>query len=375
MSDIILKVSNKSYRNWESVYVGKSLMQLAGSFGFSTANIHGNIVSDVGLSQTSYKPEHWAIRQGNPCTVEIDGQVLITGYVEEMPMSYDKEAHTIQVSGRDRTGDLVDCSYIETPNKWKRQSIENIVKTLCDPFDIEVVVDTSVISEAAVEINDFAVEQGASILDDISRVCMHKAILPVCYGDGKLTLTRAGTNKTKDNLELGVNILSAVYEQSDLERFSKYVVKGQGVATSFFDFGADMDSRHGEALDDVIDRYRPLIIIADGDVTDKDCEKRAAWESRVRAGQSRKIEYTVQGWTQSNGIAWPLNSLVTVRDKFFGIDGPRLISGLEFSIDPMSGTTTRISVVPKDTFSLREVPITAEDTESLIERMIRESQQ
>ena len=368
MSEVTLKVRNTSYSGWETVNVSKSLLQLAGSFSFSATNL------------LAYKPEQFSIQLGDPCTVEIDGQLLITGYIDEMPISYDSETHTIQVTGRDKTGDLVDCSYVETPNEWKDQSIENIVKILCasgdsTKFDISVVVDDSVASEAAVEV-DFAVEQSATVLDEISRLCMSKAILPVTYGDGKLTLTRGGANeKAKDNLELGANIKAGIIDQSNLERFSRYIVKGQDTVTKKKSWASTKVDPSAEATDEVIDRYRPLIILPDRSMDIKKCEERALWESRVRAGQSRKIEYTVQGWTQSNGKVWPLNSLVRIKDKFFGGDDTRLISGLEFSTNNTSGTVTRITVVPKNTFDLIEVPIKEEDTESLIQRQIRKQRE
>jgi prophage tail gpP-like protein len=350
MSEISLTVNGVKYSGWEAVNVNKSLLQLAGSFGFSTTNIF------------PYKPEQFTIRMGDECTVEVDDQVLITGYVEDIPISYDKEAHTIQVAGRDVTGDLVDCSYIEEPTEWLNQSIENIIKAICDPFDIEVVVDDSVATEAAAEIKKFTIDQGQTALELIARVCMHKAILPVCYGDGKLTLTRAGTERTDDNMELGVNIKTGLTDQSNRERFSQYIVKAQDVVTAALPWDTGVVNRHGEATDNVIERYRPLIILAEEPKNDKESEQRAWWEARVRAGQSRKVEYQVQGWTQRNGKVWPLNSLVTVKDSFLGIDGTMLISALDFNVDNTTGTVTTISVVPKGTFELLEQAIEEDAT-------------
>jgi len=180
MSKIILKVKEKEYSGWESAHVGKSLLQISGSFDFTATGIFGHV------------PEKWDIKLGDSCTVEIDDQVLITGYIEDMPISYDKETHTIQVAGRDKTGNLVDCSYIETPNVWEKESVFNIISTLCDPFEINVVVNITVTDEVTAEIPKFKADEGETVYEMISRLCRHKAILPVSYGDGYLTLTRAG---------------------------------------------------------------------------------------------------------------------------------------------------------------------------------------
>ena len=137
-------------------------------------------------------------------------------------------------------------------------------------------------------------------------------------------------------------------------------MKGQDVATedAFWDSG--VVNRYGEAIDQVLvnkEQYRPLIIFSERATNDKECEDRAKWEASVRAGQSRKVEYEVQGWTQKNGMVWPLNSLVTVKDRILGIDGPMLISALDFSVDNTTGTVTKITVVHKDTFTLMEEPL------------------
>jgi prophage tail gpP-like protein len=346
MSKIVLKVNDKAYGGWEAMHVGKSILQIAGEFGFATTNVF------------PYKPSQWDIRMGDECTVEVDGQTLITGHVEEMHIAYDKETHTIQVSGRDVTGDLVDCCFVEKPNDWHNKSILELIKTFCDPFHIDVDYDPGLESELAVEIPHVKVDQGETVLEMISRVCMHRAILPVSYGNGKLTLTRAGTERANDRLELGVNILSGLFDQSNMDRFSRYIVIGDDVVTIEKMWSTAKSS--GEATDAELEAkglYRPLMIISERTVNIKECEERAQWEASVRAGQSRKIQYTVQGWTQSNGEVWPLNSLVRIKDDSLGIDGTRLISALEFNVDNAGGTTTKLILVPKDTFKLMEVPV------------------
>jgi prophage tail gpP-like protein len=111
-------------------------------------------------------------------------------------------------------------------------------------------------------VEDFVVEPGMSIFEIIDPLLMIHAILPVSYADGKLTLTRAGTNIASDVLELGVNVKSGSINQSLKNRYSNYVVRGQGKATKNKDTRV-YTGAEGTYSDPVVPRYRPLMIVPD----------------------------------------------------------------------------------------------------------------
>ncbi|KKM77204.1 hypothetical protein LCGC14_1372370, partial [marine sediment metagenome] len=173
---------------------------------------------------------------------------------------------------------------------------------------------------------------------------------------GKLYLTGTGTQKAKDSLEFGINILSGNISQSNRDRFQTYIVKGQGKKT---DEKTIADASHPVAqhTDEIILRTRPIVIFAETTCDVGYCRDRAKWEAVNRAGQSRTIEYTVQGWTQSNGDVWPLNSLVQVRDSFLQINSTLLIASVNFTINNDQGTVTILTLMHPDAFTL---PPTAE---------------
>jgi len=349
-NEIVLKVEGKVFTGWKRVMVEKSLFQITGAFGLAT----------TARFPDSFDKYEFAL--GDACTVEINGQTIITGYVEDIPISYDSNSHEIQVGGRDKTGDLVDCSFVESPNKWDGQTIGKIIRVLCAPFDIDIVIDDSVAAETNTKTadNTFKVNEGETIFDSILRLCKDTGILFVSYGDGKLVLTRAGTTHTYDTLELGKNVKLGNIEQSNKDRFKTYIIKGQGLGK---DKKTTRDSSEpvGRVVDNVIERYRPIVIFAQGLTTKGICLKRAGWERSNREGTSRMLEYEVQGWTQSNGVVWPLNSLARVKDSFLGIDGTLLIAAVIFSLDDSSGKITKLVMVDPKTFE----PQPAEETETV----------
>ncbi|MBW1642527.1 MAG: hypothetical protein JRJ76_06785 [Deltaproteobacteria bacterium] len=354
MSEVSLNVKGKKFEGWTSVSIEKSLYQMTGTFGFAGTNIFpGNA-------------EKWGLALGDECTVLIDDQIIITGYIEDIPISYDAVSHNIQISGRDKTGDLVDCSFAETNQEWKGQKIITVIKALCNPFGISVDVDNSVSAKTYEKTPKdlFKINPGETVFDAIFRLCKPKGILPVSYGDGQLVLTGTGTQWANDILELGKNVKSGSINQSDKERFSTYIVKGQGENSPF---GTVEDAAHAKGAyhDLVLMKSRParkIVIWPESSCTVKYCQDLAKWECVNRAGNSRSIDYEVQNWVQSNGKVWPLNALVKVKDHFLQINTAMLIAAVNFTMNNESGTITKLALVHPKTFELPPTNPTEEMT-------------
>ena len=351
INNVVLIVNGVEYGGWKSIQVNQSLDQMCGTFGF--------LSSDKFIEGA----REWDIKNGSPAKVQVDKQTIIDGYIDSIPLSYDAEGHDIQFLGRDRTGDLVDCSYVNqddsAKSEWLNTDLLSIIRDLCSPFGIDVVADSV---EAEIDISaiipKFSITQGATVSEMIRELCNVAGLLPVSVGDGNLTLTRSGANRVNEVLETGVNIKSASFDQDNKKRFSKYIVKGQGNPDPFIVSFFGVTEPQGEAEDNVITRYRPTLILPETKVTDDSALKRARWEASNRAGRSRTLRYTVVGWTQANGDVWPLNGLVDVKDKIFDVNQKYLISGVNFTIDDESGTTTTITLVSPNTYNILTTPIT-----------------
>lgn len=344
VNEIILRVNGNQYLGWKSVNIQKSMTNIAGSFSLSAAN------------QFPGELKKWKIIPGDTCSVEIDNQVIITGYIDDLTVQYNQENHLIQVVGRDKTSDLIDCSYDLKNRQWNGQKISAIIKSLCTPFGIDVVVDKSVSENASFIFQRNVQDVGNSVFDAIITLCRIKDLFPITYGDGKLTLTRVSTEYSTDILETGVNIKSCRSESSDKDRFQTYTVKGNDEKEDIPEIPI-LTQPSESTTDSDIKRYRPLIILAEKKLNAYDCKNRARWEKNTRAGRSRKIIYTVPGWIQSDGTVWQLNKLVRVKDSLLGVQTngkiKYVISDLTFNLDD-SGTTTEITLMPPDTFSILE---------------------
>jgi len=338
---IVFKAREKEYRGWTSVDIQLSLQQLAGTF-------------DLGM--TWYNPGYGVMRQqfyrGDPCTLSLKSKYLITVFIDTKNINYDCKTHNVSVQGRDRTGDLVDCSYTGTTKQWNNAKIDRIISALCEPLGISVVVQVDV----GKSIQQFAVDQGATVFSQVQQLCSYRGILPISYGDGKLYLVQAGKERATDNLELGINIEACDTTATHSDRFSHYIVKGQaairqqGVSDLLNPAQKPAYTNVGRARDSEIKRFRPLIILQDGEATNAECRKRAWWESWTRAGRSRDINVTVQGWTMSDGKPWPLNRLVHLKDPRLVLDEDLLIAGVNYKLSD-SGTLTRLTLCHPYTYA------------------------
>lgn len=164
---------------------------------------------------------------------------------------------------------------------------------------------------------------------------------------GDLVIVEPGdAGDCADALELGKNILagSANYDASKL--YSRYVVLGQHAGTDT-DFGRTAAEDKGIVDSSLMKRNRLLVIKDKGQSTNSTCSKRADFEKRYREAQYTAATYTVQGWRQSDGSLWKVNSMVRVADRLLGIENNLLISKLSFSLSSQ-GMTTTLTVLGRD---------------------------
>lgn len=343
----ILKVNGEQLNTWKSINVSRSITQIAGSFSFSTAN------------KFAGENEKWNVTTGDECTIEIAEEKILTGYIDELEDSYTLGGHDITFSGRDKTADLVDCPFdiFTNDNEFKNLTFLQIIEKLCFPLNIIVELDAALVLDTSlfIQISNYKVETGEMIYEQISTLCQQYGILPITTGNGKLFLTRAGLKRAFDMLEVGINIKANKLNQSDKNRYSIYYTTS-GLSASAFNSKL---IAHGELTDDYVKRTRPLIILM-GDQANSDdtCQKRAAWEARIRAGTARKVETVVKGWTQKFGDIWPLNGTVLVKDDKIGVNDSFLIASINLSLDSNGGELTTMQLVHPDTFVLKErVPI------------------
>jgi prophage tail gpP-like protein len=336
MPDLILQVNGRKYGGWQSVRVVLGMEQIAGTFELS--------VSERWPGQ----PEAWPILPGDACQVLIGDQPVITGYVDDVAPDYDKESHSVRISGRDRTGDLVDCSAMHKSGQWAGVTLDRIAADLCAPFGVKVSLQTDV----GAKFGKFALQEAETAFEALDRAAKMRGVLLMSDGKGGLVITRAGSQRIGTALVKGQNVERGSGQFSHKDRFSKYIIKGQtpGHDDSTPEHNAQTKAT---AEDNAVRRYRPLIVIAEqGD--NSTYTDRAKWERNVRAGKASRVTYPVSGWQHTNGL-WLPNRLAQVKDDFLGVDGDLLLAQVAFILDE-SGSRAELELCRKEAFDLVALP-------------------
>lgn len=349
-----LLVNGTDFGGWKSVGIAAGIDRQARDFDLSVTDRWPG--SDV--------PRR--IAPGDACQVFIGADLVLTGYVDGTPISYDAKSVTVGVKGRSKTADLVDCSAIHEPGQFKGRKVEQIAAELAAPYGVAVVaaVDTGA------AIADHQIQQGESVFESIDRMLKLRALLSTDDADGRLVLTRAGSARAATDLVVGENLLTGSASLDCKDRFSEYRIKGQRTADGAGDededagddgggpdigaFTADAAATSQVAAvhaDTGIKRKRVLVIVADGQPDGGTARERARWEAAHRAGKSFETSYTVQGWRQADGRLWVPNELVRVRDPIIGFDLEMLISAVSYSLSE-SGSVTTLTVAPKAAYEL-----------------------
>lgn len=334
-TSITLKIGSQLYTGWKEVSVRRAVDAISGSFRLLSAP---RLVESDPL---------FPIMTGYQCEVKIGKHTVINGYVDVWEGGLEGSGNDVNISGRDRTGDLVDCSAELPAGGVRNQSLEQIVYALVKPYGLRVHIDT----DTGERFSHFAVQQGETVFEAIERACRLRGVLPVSDSSGNIRLTEIGAQTAATNLVEGVNVRQFKHYCSMTNRFSSYRVLGQSASSDSF-FGSKAVQVSAVTEDNVVGRHRPAKILAEGQVTRTTARKRAEWERAVRIGKSQTLTAVVPGWVQESGELWRPNYLVGAQCRSLHIPEmiQLLISSVSYSYTENDGEITTMVLTSPDAF-------------------------
>ncbi|HFG1699826.1 TPA: phage baseplate assembly protein [Vibrio cholerae] len=344
MSDVVtLRAGGNLYQGWTKISVTRSLEAMSGAFDLELTHKWQG-------SSDRYRAFMEPIQQGAPCIVEIGGDRVITGYVDDWVPSYDDKQVIISVSGRDKTSDLIDCSIVYPSGQFANQDLTQIARTVCQPFGIKVIVNTDV----GAPFQRIQIEQGETPYELLSRLARQRGVLLTSDAFGNLVITRASKQRAGFSLVLGQNVKAARGRFSWRNRYSNFIVKASGAAFGQWDSSPaqTVGGIKAEVKDVEIGRYRPMIIVNEEITTAEGAARRGQWERQRSVGRSNTAEFTVVGWrVPETGKVFDFNQIVPVRDDILGLDEDMLINTIMFSEDD-GGRAAVIGVVRPDALDI-----------------------
>lgn len=332
MADVELVIGKTIYTGWERVRVAIGLEQIAGEFSFSAAGRWPN-----------GKPP---ILKGMPCSVRIMGETVIKGYVRVSEFRAGPAEHAISVSGHDAATDLVDSAVVVPSQGFEAATLSQIAAMICAQHGIRASV--SVPDRRPFDFVQLQPgETGAEVLGRLARM---RGGIVVSDGAGGVLITQAGGGGRHPTIEYGRNVLGITISDSDLDQFHQYVVKGQD-AEGGYDDPAQAQQIQSIGIDNGIRRGRVTYIDPGDSVDDAGAAALAAWTASSRRARGLRVQSTMQGWRDERGDLWRHNRVSTVIVPEQDFRRHLLISQVEYSLDPQTGTTSTLTLVPVDAYT------------------------
>lgn len=330
MAEIGLRVNGREYRGWETARVSRSIEALSGTF-------------ELGVSERwADQGKPWPINEGDQCSVVVAGKTLITGWVDTRSPSFSADDHTISVSGRDATGDLVDCSALLSSWEFSDTHVLALAEKLCSPFGVRVSLQAGISLPSIALPKKYSIDPGDTVASALENLCRVAGLLAISDGAGGVRLVRAGRERATTALVEGENILAGSAKFSHADRFGTYRVMGSHKGRNDLS-GPQAAGVRGNASDLNVRAARVHVVRPEGNVTPAQAKARAEWEASVRAARGDSASVTVAGWTQGDGSLWTPNTIARIKSPRLTLDGDALIAGVTFNAST-SGTTTQLDL-------------------------------
>ncbi|MFA7399228.1 MAG: phage tail protein [Sideroxydans sp.] len=328
-----LLIGGNVHGDWSSYEIDSDLLTPADGWAVSLGLSDGNVPPDVVA--------------GAAVKVMVGGDVVMTGYVDEVNQAVSKSSHSLSMSGRDLAADLIDCSApIFTA---KLVSLKQVIAKIVSDFHIKIRID----ADATRTRTKVSIEPGDTAWDALARAAEANGLWPWFEPDGTLVIGRPDyTTPVVASLIIRKNgeennLISLSKQESMHGRYSKVTVYGQTPGT---DTEQGKNAQHGSFADDGVSRYRPKIAI------DHECDSPAVCRDRAHKiiTDSRlnglTLSATVKGHRivapgkDSDGWLWTPGQRVHVYSEPHGINGVFFLMARKFNRNRQDGTRTVLTL-------------------------------
>lgn len=334
-----LTIGNNTLAGWQRVAVSRPLAAIPASFDLEVTEKYP-ATSDIN------------IEPGQACTVKIGSDLVITGYVDRYSSAISAGLHTIRVSGRSKSQDLVDCSAVFGDMGDKGFQATNgttlsIVEQLAKPYGIPVKSTAG----DGVTIPQFNILLGETPWEIIDRITRYSQMLVYDLPDGSIMLAAVGTESMSSGFKLGDNIEAADVTFTMDQRFSEY----EGHLTSILTFGTDAGVNTpgvGQVVkDEGVPRFRKRYVVSEQFVEGEAIAyKRAVWEMNKRKGQSYQMNVVCDSWRDAKGKLWEVNKLVPISASELKLNDANYIIAAVTYLRDETGQHGQLALMPREAF-------------------------
>ncbi len=368
---IKLFLDGVAYNQWTSGEVTRDLKDFSGSFSFTFRDGYASAAT-LPYTVGENLPR---LRNQMLVKIMIGKRTVLVGHVEQTAYDVSDGNAEVTISGRDKTGDLIDCSALaEGPAELKGVKLEDAAAKIAEPFGLKVRTEV----DTGETFDRYSIDLGETAFSAIEKGSRQRSVLILSDGVGNIVITRTGKTRAPDGINLPGNVIAVSASFSTAKRHSKTVVRGQSErsgksrGTAALDATAEpigADSRNdgdgsarererkgtvatGRAEDGEIKRYRPKVHLARSKAGAASAQDEADWRNRTSRAEGDEQTYTVKGH-EANGELWTVNQVVAVSDAFLDIERDLLISAVRYA--EADKITTHISVCSAEAFDKEPV--------------------
>lgn len=346
----LMEVDGIKYDGFVSASVSRSLENFSSIFNFSATHQPG---------------KSFPIKIGSTCKIVINDTVIMDGFIESINISYDSSQHLIQISGRDKTADLVDSQIggvdieFTQPNVSFKDLVEKVLSIL-NISNIKLIQKDKIKDFGEGEIE--SASSGQTAFDFLETYARKRQIVLTTDGSGNIVARKSpiGTYATilSSRVDSQSTILLASFKFDISQRFNKYEVISSDNLSSFTDMDEvpaqqSANTKSITVIDDQIRKTRLYAFVPDQSCDQTQSNDQAKWEAAYRRSKSLVYNVTVQGFIAlDDNKIWEPNYLVTVLDDYAVLTGQLLIAGViyDYSID--TGSKTTLTCYASDSFTL-----------------------
>ncbi len=355
MKDVLtLTINGRRFEGWTAARVSRGVDRMATDFVLETTQ------------RWTEESQPWRIDVYDPCVIAIDGETLMTGYVDEVAPRLDADTHRIHVVGRSKTQDLIDCRPDVAGGQFAGYSLAAIARTITGLFNIGLFDYSDGLADNT--FSTVAIQRSETAFGFLERLGRLSGVLLSDDVNGNLVLTTAGTTRAPGAIRMGQNALSMSARLAGRDRFSQYIVKAQTPIGGGTVGGIDWSGLGGTpaptpalaptvnvnakavALDAGVPRFRPRVYVAEGALQGAALQTRANWLAARSFGLGTVAEVVLAGWRQQNGALWTPNQIIAVDLPPLGVNQDLLIIQVVFALD-QRGRTTELRLAPISAFT------------------------
>ncbi|MCA1455925.1 hypothetical protein I6F35_22420 [Bradyrhizobium sp. BRP22] len=335
----VLTVNNRTFEDWESVWVQKRWGDAFHWFRFTAAERDTEVTTARGRvplwTRLQFKPD-------DHCTVELAGQLAITGFIETRQVAYDATSHGVMLIGKSETAQASKSSVDHKTGNFDKKNIVQVAQEVIAPYGVGMQVIGSIDTTPFDKLQS---EKGELVWDFLERIARPRGVVMSSDAFGNFVLIGEHNFPVVTELIEGINIKSCQCEITHKTVWQELRVDAQHAASDDNSCTAASELKGVASGTPTPLRTMRLTPAEQPVKTQAEVQNRARYEAIWSNGTILTTTIVVQGWLRDGVSLWEPGDKVHVYSPMAMLNTALVIECATFSQDSRSGTLTTLDLV------------------------------